>query len=140
MSYEKPFWLKDDSIEPKAFDLEEYDANMRRAARQVFLPKRIRELEAKLARLEEKKNHPKGFEGLTLKKTHIDLSRYSLTDRQEEVLSLQLEYGLSKAEIAKRLRIHRSTVDQHIKAAGKRMNGQWRANRRKPSSHADSED
>jgi len=40
-----------------------------------------------------------------------------LTDRQREVLSLKYEYGLSVSEIARRLGLHRKTVDEHIARA-----------------------
>lgn len=58
------------------------------------------------------------FNGLG-KKKH-DLSSYlessKLTDRQRDCLSMKWEYELRVSEIARRLGIHRSTVEEHIKA------------------------
>ncbi|OFW12204.1 MAG: hypothetical protein A3H27_00175 [Acidobacteria bacterium RIFCSPLOWO2_02_FULL_59_13] len=61
------------------------------------------------------------FEGLSVKKQ--DLSRYlhRLTDRQHQCASLKWEYGLSDFEIARRLSLHHSTVQEHLKAAEKRI-------------------
>ena len=54
-----------------------------------------------------------------------DLSRYldsaRLTQRQYECVSLLLEYGLRKSHIARRLGIHRKTVDEFIAAAEKKL-------------------
>lgn len=54
-----------------------------------------------------------------------DLSNYlepaNLTDRQHECISLFLEYGLRKSEIARRLDIDRKTLDEHLSAARKRI-------------------
>jgi hypothetical protein len=124
VSYEKPFWLSNKN-EPKELNAEEEDAIMRRAAKQVFLPKRVRALEEKLAKLEEGKNHPKGFDGLKQKKRLFDLDRYDLTERQHDVMSLYVEYGVPKKQIALRLRLHPKTVYEHMKAAEKRMNQQY---------------
>lgn len=42
------------------------------------------------------------------------MAKGDLTERQRECYSLRFEYGLSESEIARRLKIHRSTVQQHI--------------------------
>ena len=58
-----------------------------------------------------------------VKKT--DLSRYleqaRLTDKQYECASLRWEYGLSVSQIARELKIHRKTVDQHVESAQSKM-------------------
>jgi DNA-directed RNA polymerase specialized sigma24 family protein len=55
-----------------------------------------------------------------------DLSHYfnqaKLTELQRDVLSLKLEYGWSVTDIAKRLGLHRTTVDEHLKAGEKKIN------------------
>jgi RNA polymerase sigma factor (sigma-70 family) len=66
----------------------------------------------------------KGVEGLIRKN---DLSRYShymdkLTERQRLAFSLKFEYGLGLTQIALRMEIDRKTVDEHIKAAEKKIN------------------
>jgi DNA-binding CsgD family transcriptional regulator len=69
---------------------------------------------------------------LPQKKT--DLSRYldgsKLTDKQRECVSLQLEYGMPVAAIARRLGITRKTVDEHIAAANKKFNGMQASEKR----------
>ena len=54
-----------------------------------------------------------------------DLSRYLneafLTERQYECASLRWEYGLSVSEIARELKLHRTTIDQHIEAVQAKM-------------------
>lgn len=54
-----------------------------------------------------------------------DLSRYldtaALTDKQYQCASLRWEYGLSVSEIARKLRISRATVGQHIESAQRKM-------------------
>ena len=54
-----------------------------------------------------------------------DLSSYlddaGLTDRQHECIALRLEYGLSITAISKRLGIDRSTVNEHLSAAEKKI-------------------
>jgi DNA-binding CsgD family transcriptional regulator len=59
------------------------------------------------------------------KRKDIDLSRYldaaGLTGRQLECYSLKTEYGLTVTEIARRIKISRKTVDQHIASAQKKM-------------------
>jgi DNA-binding CsgD family transcriptional regulator len=59
---------------------------------------------------------------------NIDLSRYldlpkpmKLTDRQYECSSLKWEYGLSGSEIARELKVHRKTVDDHLRLAQAKM-------------------
>lgn len=65
---------------------------------------------------------PESVQGRRLIRTPLpakqqDLSRYfdgvKLTDRQREILSLRLEHDLHFAHIAKRLGLHRKTVDEH---------------------------
>lgn len=55
----------------------------------------------------------------------VDLSKYlevaRLTDKQYECASLRWEYGLSVAAIARKLRVARVTVDQHLEYAQKKM-------------------
>lgn len=139
MSYEKPFWLND-KIEPRTFSADEDDAILRRAARSVFLPKRIRALEQKLNKIEDKRDHPKGFDGLKQKKQDLHLDGFNLTKRQQEVMSLLFEYSLPKVEVANRLGIHRTTVDEHLDAAKRRMNAQaadWRKAKRRRASSPD---
>lgn len=57
-----------------------------------------------------------------------DLSRYmdaaNLTKPQRECFSLRFEHGLSLTEVARRLKKHRSTVQQHIRAAEIKMETQ----------------
>jgi DNA-binding CsgD family transcriptional regulator len=54
-----------------------------------------------------------------------DLSRYldiaGLTDKQYQCASLRWEYSLSVSEIARKLRISRATVSQHIAYAQRKM-------------------
>jgi DNA-binding CsgD family transcriptional regulator len=54
-----------------------------------------------------------------------DLSRYldvaHLTDRQYQCSSLKWEFELSVSEIARKLELHRTTVDQHIHSAQAKM-------------------
>jgi hypothetical protein len=67
---------------------------------------------------------PRGFEGLERK--HFDLSGYwtlaDLTQRQRDCLSLKVEYKLSFRQIAQRLGIHPSVVQDHIRRATVKMN------------------
>jgi DNA-binding CsgD family transcriptional regulator len=72
------------------------------------------------------RNEPKAaqqqpFEGLPAKKQ--DLGRYfhGLTDRQHDCASLKWEHGLSDLDIARRLGLHHSTIQEHLEAARKRM-------------------
>jgi hypothetical protein len=78
-------------------------------------------------------NQPRGFEGLGEKKQ--DFSRYfdatELTDLQRMALSLNLEHGLSKREIGRRMGLHHATVDEHIKAGTKRLDNNREFLRRK---------
>ena len=66
---------------------------------------------------------PKGFDGLGQKQT--DLSQYidasDLTDRQRDCSSMRWEYRLPLTEIARRLGRNRSTVEEHLAAARKRL-------------------
>ena len=54
-----------------------------------------------------------------------DLSRYldeaNLTERQYQCASLRWEHGLSVSQMAKELRLHRKTIDQHIESAKAKM-------------------
>jgi DNA-binding CsgD family transcriptional regulator len=54
-----------------------------------------------------------------------DFSRYmdgaNLTDRQRDCFSLKFEYGLTFTAVAERLGIHRTTVEEHIAAAKRRI-------------------
>ena len=56
----------------------------------------------------------------------LDLSAYltgtRLTERQHECLSLRLEYGLSVNAIARRLGIHRKTVQEHLDRGQENVN------------------
>src|ERR1035438_9347393 len=65
------------------------------------------------------------LESPSLPPKSTDLSRYfdsaQLSDRQKECLSLKFEYGLSAYAIAKRLRLHTSTVDESLASGGKRL-------------------
>jgi RNA polymerase sigma factor (sigma-70 family) len=72
--------------------------------------------------------HP--FEGLSAKKQ--DLGKYfgGLTDRQHQCASLKFEYELSESEIARRLGIHRSTVQEHLEAARKRLDAAQNSERK----------
>ncbi len=67
---------------------------------------------------------PIGFEGLKQKKQ--DLSRYldaaDLTQRQNQCLSMKLEYELSYRNIGQRLGISQSTVDEHIRSGTAKLN------------------
>jgi predicted DNA-binding protein (UPF0251 family) len=55
----------------------------------------------------------------------FDVSRYidgvKLTEKQREVYELRFEHQLSKTAIAKRMGIHRSTVDEHLALAGTKV-------------------
>lgn len=55
-----------------------------------------------------------------------DLSRHfdgvKLTDRQREIMSLRLEHGLPFAQIARRLGLHRRTVDEHYQRGQNKLN------------------
>ncbi len=55
----------------------------------------------------------------------VDLSRYMdrarLSDRQRECFSLTNEYGYKQIVIARRLNLHHSTVQYHIKRANDRI-------------------
>ena len=77
------------------------------------------------------KHRIRGFEGLGPK--NADLSRYThiLTERQQEAFSLKYEYGLGLAEIASRMGLDRKTAYEHIKAANKKINQAYSAERRK---------
>jgi len=61
-----------------------------------------------------------------------DLSRYldspDLTERLHQCLSVRLEYGMRKSDIARQLGINRKTVDEHIVAGQKKIQ-QAEANR-----------
>ena len=63
------------------------------------------------------------LKGLPAKK--CDLSSYfdgaKLTDKQRECASLAWEYGLSVSEIAQRLKRHRTTIDQNLALAKKKI-------------------
>jgi DNA-binding CsgD family transcriptional regulator len=54
-----------------------------------------------------------------------DWSRYfdaaNLTKNQREVASLKLEYEMTVAQIARQLKLHRSTVDEHLATAKKKI-------------------
>jgi len=66
---------------------------------------------------------PKAFDGLGQKK--IELSEYldgaKLTERQGECASMKYEYDLPVAEIARRLGVHHSTIQESLAAANKRL-------------------
>jgi predicted DNA-binding protein YlxM (UPF0122 family) len=66
---------------------------------------------------------PRRFKRLGQKTT--DISQYfdsaNLTERQRDCLSMKYEYELSAAEIARRLVLHRTTVQEHIAAGEKAM-------------------
>lgn len=55
----------------------------------------------------------------------VDYSRYmdraGLTDRQRECFSLSNEYGYKQTDIARKLKLHHSTVQYHIKRAYDRI-------------------
>lgn len=63
----------------------------------------------------------KGTKGLGPKKQ--DYSRYmdSLTEKQQQALSLRLEYRLGLAEVASRMGINRKTAYEHIEAASRKV-------------------
>ncbi len=63
----------------------------------------------------------KGFAGLGKKKHDLHLESAKLTDRQHDCLSMKLEYELPVTQIASRLNIDRKTIDEHLKAAHKRL-------------------
>ena len=63
----------------------------------------------------------KGYSGLGQKKTKLNLDGASLTGRQHDCISMRSEYGLSLTEIGRRLGINRSTVEEHLAAANKRL-------------------
>jgi DNA-binding NarL/FixJ family response regulator len=123
MSWEKPFWLNsgDNTKKPDWWNEETEDKLMRKAADSVFLPKRVKKLEEARAAAKEKWDRLKGFEGLKQKKRELHLDQYDLTQKQQDVMSLRLEYGISVKKIAERLEIHRTTVDEHISAAHRRI-------------------
>jgi len=60
------------------------------------------------------------------------LSQYfdGLTDKQRECVSLRFEYGLTVADIARRLNLHRKTVTEHLQAADSRMKQSGAKNKR----------
>jgi len=66
---------------------------------------------------------PRRIKGLGEKT--MDMSQYfdsaNLTKRQRDCLSMKYEYALSAAEIARRLDLHRTTVEEHIAAGMKAM-------------------
>jgi len=65
----------------------------------------------------------------------MDMSRYldspSLTDQQRQCLSLKMEYSLGVAEIARRLSLHHSTVQEHLKAGERALQHDQSLERRK---------
>lgn len=123
MSWENPFWLnsEDNSKKPDWWNEETEGQLMQKAAASVFLPKRVKKLEEAPATAKEKRDRPKGFEGLKQMKRELHLAQYDLTQKQQDVISLRLEYGISVIKIAERLGIHRTTVDEHISAAHRRI-------------------
>lgn len=66
---------------------------------------------------------PRGFQGLSQK--GMDLSQYfdtaDLTKRQRECASMKFEYGLGDTEIARRLSLHHSTVQEAVRAVRTRL-------------------
>jgi DNA-binding CsgD family transcriptional regulator len=60
-----------------------------------------------------------------------DMSQYidsaKLTKRQREILSLRYEYGLSFAHIARRLGLHRKTVDEHFQRGNMKLSAMGQA-------------
>lgn len=67
---------------------------------------------------------PKGFDGLGKKKhdysEFFDTAR--LTNAQRDCASMKWEYGLEEVtKIAKRLRVHHSTVQEHLAAVAKKL-------------------
>ncbi len=68
-----------------------------------------------------KASQPRGLSKLPQKR--VDLSNYldpaNLTERQRECISLSLEHSLPQSEIARRLGLHHSTVQEHIRAAAR---------------------
>ena len=55
-----------------------------------------------------------------------------LTDRQYEIMSLRMEWGLSMQEIAIRLDITKQTVQEHIRAASCKMDAARHNEHKKP--------
>jgi DNA-binding CsgD family transcriptional regulator len=70
-----------------------------------------------------RKRFPKGFEKLPSKCEN--LRRYfenaNLTERQEQCASLRLEYGRPIADIARRLGLHRTTVQEYLARAEEKI-------------------
>jgi DNA-directed RNA polymerase specialized sigma24 family protein len=68
-------------------------------------------------------------------KKQQDMSQYlngsELTDRQRQCASLKFEYALNLNQIAKRVGIHRTTVEEHIEAAKIKMQNARGAERRR---------
>jgi DNA-binding CsgD family transcriptional regulator len=75
----------------------------------------------------------RGTEGLVSK---TDISQYSqymdkLTEKQRLAFVLRIQYGLTLPQIASRMRIHRKTADEHIKAAEKKLGQAYSSEKRK---------
>lgn len=74
----------------------------------------------------KRKRYPKGFEKLPPKRQ--DSLRFfenaNLTERQKQCASLRWEYGLRITDIARRLGLHRKTVQEHLARANAKM--KWR--------------
>jgi DNA-binding CsgD family transcriptional regulator len=67
------------------------------------------------------KPQPIGFEGLGKKEVSPYIAGAPLTDRQRDCAHLKWDYQLTDTEIASRLGISRATVEEHLKAANKRI-------------------
>jgi predicted DNA-binding protein (UPF0251 family) len=64
---------------------------------------------------------PKGFEGLGKKKCDLHFDCATLTNRQRNCLSMKFEYELAITDIARRLDVHHSTVQESLGAAQKKL-------------------
>ena len=91
------------------------------------------QLERAIEDLRQKVERLRGRKKLLRRRQNLSkyFSRANFTQRQRECISLRLEYGLSKSEIARRLGVHRSVVHEHIKAAERKLTAsnkrKWRS-------------
>lgn len=122
MSLKKPIWMYSAKVdEEKAVSIEDGASEIQKAGERFFLPRRVKKLEEDLANTKRKRDHPVWFEGLKQKHIELRLNQFDLTQKQQDAVSLRFEYNLSKQQVAERMGIHRTTLDEHLRAAERRM-------------------
>lgn len=100
-------------------DVQEIQALCRKVIDQQ-LPRLKRRWSAAIS-AKKSSHYLKGKAGLERK---ADLSQYmqGMTDKQQLAFSLKYEYGLRPTEIARRMGIDRTTVNEHLDAANRNLN------------------